>query len=162
MVYRQQYGSSLAEKEKSPANMLSNLMHNIAQLPSHMPSLPHLPNAFTHQNSTNNNNSQSTNSPTGRSPNKQTGTQSPVADEESAGHSTTPILARRNSSGTQQQPRFINRIKVVMYNFGSPRVGNHAFAQIYNKEVRNSLFNHFIVFYLFPSTTGASQLPCGC
>lgn len=45
-----------------------------------------------------------------------------------------------SSSSNQQQHhrqlyRFLKKINIYMYNYGSPRVGNNNFAQLYNKHV---------------------------
>ena len=75
---------------------------------------------------------------------QRTGTQ----DIESGPHIQSPISATRKKSFHQHQspgssandPRqsstthkFIKKCKVLMYNFGSPRVGNRNFAQFYNR-----------------------------
>jgi hypothetical protein len=47
-------------------------------------------------------------------------------------------MSRTSFSAAALQKKFRNRIKVYMYNFGSPRVGNGNFKSFYDKTVPNS------------------------
>jgi hypothetical protein len=58
-------------------------------------------------------------------------------------HGSAPFLHSNSRSTSKRgdvapRPKFVKKIKVVMYNFGSPRVGNAVFCLMYDKEVPKS------------------------
>jgi len=62
------------------------------------------------------------------------------ASSSSVGGSNSMRASGASSSSSQQQNhrqlyRFLKKINIYMYNYGSPRVGNNNFAQLYNKHV---------------------------
>lgn len=59
-----------------------------------------------------------------------------AADDEQ--HSDLEHSHMTSSEEVPPVPVFVKKIKVVMYNFGSPRVGNRSFVQLYNRFVPSS------------------------
>ncbi len=61
------------------------------------------------------------------------------ASSSSVGGSNSMRASGASSSSQQQNHRqlyrFLKKINIYMYNYGSPRVGNNNFAQLYNKHV---------------------------
>jgi hypothetical protein len=84
------------------------------------------------------------------SPNKKRMYTSPMHSidaEDGTNHSNTSasgasldasVATQDREEQDQALPVFVKKVKVMMYNFGSPRVGNRSFAALYNKVVPNS------------------------
>eukprot|EP01034_Spumella_vulgaris_P028050 gene28050-34847_t len=128
---RQLYGSSVAARE---APTILNTLRNIAHLPqSNSVNARDFHKNNTPSNTPGQGNNQQIYSDEGR-----TQSASRVLSDNSAPfiHSNSRSVSKRGE--TLPRPKFVRKIKVVMYNFGSPRVGNSAFASMYDKEVPKS------------------------
>jgi hypothetical protein len=59
-------------------------------------------------------------------------------NESNTNNKTNPNNNNNSSSQSKRTPVFVKKIKVFMYSYGAPRVGNYGFKQFYDKIVPNA------------------------